>query len=519
MPLSIQHKKIKCNHPGCGKFIFAKDKTLHLRNKHSTVLKKGGSIIAVKADSSSPNFVCVLCLEHQIIWPINTYQNMLCHHSTKHPGEVTPKTESQLRGVLGALTGTCTVVTNTSVEASSDHSLSWQAPPPDPEQNSTSSPFAFCTIKNFFVQSAKTMGYFTDEVKPSPISVSSADEAQPSPTLPPVVDSLEAATVLTCVSKRTTFDLPFDFVETSTNASIVSSIGDYSVTFEDYVHNENIDIYEVVAARETILKQMKRLPPKKRQHCDDHAALPTSSVGCLTTALSWINALLPWTKHTPFNVLDVGSGGGKSAYGLAILSGGLAKVVGFEVLQVDCFLSMRDSHIYNHYLPDGKKMQTQFIAFNESILNVTSADGFNIIYAQVRAIPDKAYQNVARIYNNSNVEVLIVSCSVSWKNFLKGVKDDGGIKGELMGEFKTNCTGGKTSTSFRVYSKPGGFQKKWETDAVMQKCVDSLDNLTEDSFKKHVEALGNKVNLSYNGVVKKRMRKKPKVIYDPSKYW
>ena len=245
------------------------------------------------------------------------------------------------------------------------------------------------------------------------------------------------------------------------------------------------------------------MPAQTQQLSDAAASLPTSSVPGIIKALAWINVLMPSTMTAPFKVLDVGSGGGKSGHCFAILTEGLAKVLGFEMFEDNCYHSMRDSVACNHHLPDNKKMETLFLAFNEDILNVSSADGFNVMFCQVRGMNPDAYQKIAKCYNNSNVEVLVVSCSVSWKSFEAGVINSGGIKGEVVGHCATSCFGGKTTTSFRVCRKTPILQT-WTTDVVMKKYVDALDNLTLATCDNHLKESSRKFG--------KRKRKKPDIF-------
>ena len=70
--------------------------------------------------------------------------------------------------------------------------------------------------------------------------------------------------------------------------------------------------------------------------------------------------------------------------------------------------------------------------------------------------------------------------------------DSGGLQGELIGHFTSNCVGGETSTTFRVCRKSTG-QKKWTTHVVVQKCVDALDNLTVETFEQHLMELETKI--------------------------
>ena len=497
--VKFSEKIITCKHPGCGERIFAKDLFNHTWNTHSDFLeaKTEGCIIAVKEDVSSPNFACAFCLVKNNVKLIRTYQNMRSHQRKHHRGEIILKTKSELKDLLAVLTFHENGSYNHNNDDGNDD---------DDDDNDNDCNNDHCGNDNCrralsaIQQENQRLHKEIDALKaqlapiqaPMPITM---DSTQPAPIFEPTfnpISPLEVAMDSTQPAPifEPTFDpiSPMEKRKTDDIKSLISMI-----------NSGNHNVRDLVKERERMLRSYKLMPIRAGQLSDAATQLATSTVPCMIKAIAWVNVLMPHTMTTPFKVFDVGSGTGKSGHSFAILTEGLAKVLGFEIYEKDCYFSMRDSAACNHYLPDNKRMETQFLAVNEDILNVTSADGFDVMFCQVRGMNSDAYQNIAKCYNNSNVQVLLVSCSLSWTNFEAGVIDSGGIRGELVDKFSINCRGGGCNTTFRVYRKTP-IPQEWATDVVMQKYVDALDNLTLGTHENHLKELSKKFG--------KRKRKK-----------
>ena len=502
--VKFSERIIKCEQ--CGERFLAKDKFNHNLNKHSDFLevKNTGCVIAVKEEVSSPDFACGFCLVDGKLKYIKTNQNMRYHQSMHHRGETITKTKSQLKDLLRLHTfrddGNCDDIddhgNDDDDDDDSDEHVNNGHPCNDDDNNNDCCSNDNCRrLLSMIRQENQRLQHEVDVLKAQKIkqdaenlllqntlaSIQAStpiamDSTQPAPIFQPTVDSISPAKAR-----------KIDDVE-----NVISMI-----------NSGSYDVRDLVKKREEMLSSYNLMPVQTQQRSDSNSSLPTSTVPGIIKALAWINVLTPHTMTNPFKVFDVGSGGGKSGHCFAILTEGLAKVLGFEIKEKDCYFSMRDSGACNRYLPDNKRMETQYLAFNEDILNVSSADGFNVMFCQVRGMNADAYQNIAKCYNNSNVEVLLVSCSVSWKSFEKGVIDSGGIRGELVGHYTTTCFGGETTTTFRVYRKTPILQE-WTTDVVMQKYVDALDDLTIASYENHLDELSKKFG--------KRKRKKPGVF-------
>lgn len=413
--VKFAQRKITCKHPGCNERFFAKDKFIHHRNKHSDVLegKTIGSIIAVKKDVSSPHFACAFCLVKNTLRPMKTHQNMKFHQSKHHRGEEMAKTKSQLKDLLRALACRGSSTPLPSFYEAPMLSFSGDVvddPSVGDDMGLCSQPASVCevTVDSCAQIDEDDHSLCTQSASPYEVTVDSFGQIDQDHLHE---DNLPVVASATSIINRSQLVIPSVLVSPSCGRSIVSVLdeGDSTVESENWiVDGGSLNVYEMVEKRERFLRTMNKIPLRKQQLCDSAATLPSSTIGCIITALAWTNVLLPYTMKTPFKVLDVGSGCGKSAFFLSILSGGLAKVVGLEVIEIDCFISMRDSHACNHCLPDNKKMETLFLACNESILNVASADGFNAMCCQVRGMNADAHQNIAKCYNNSNVEVLLL---------------------------------------------------------------------------------------------------------------
>ena len=506
--VKFSERTIKCEQ--CGKHFLAKDKFNHNLNKHSDFLeiKTTGCVIAVKEEVSSPDFACGFCLvDGKLKW-IKTNQNMRYHQSKHHRGETMSKTKSELKDLLRGLTScddeSCDDDNDDGVDDDDDddgdeHVNNSHAF--DDDDNGNDHNNDCCgndNCRRLLSMSQQENERLRNEIdllktqtikqneenlllqnKLASIQASTPivmDSTQPEPIIQPAFDSIS----------------PVEARKINDVESLISMIDSGSY-----------ELCDLVKKREEMLSSYNLMPVQTQLISDSNSSLPTSSVPGIIKALAWINVLTPHTMTNPFKVFDVGSGGGKSGHCFAILTEGLAKVLGFEIKEKDCYFSMRDSGVCNRYLPDNKRMETQFLAFNEDILNVSSADGFNVMFCQVRAMNPEPYQNIAKCYNNSNVEVLLVACATSWKCFEAGVIDSGGIRGELVGQYTTTCFGGKTSTTFRVYRKTP-IPQEWTTDVVMLKYVDALDNLTIASYENHLNELSKKFV--------KRKRKKPDIL-------
>ena len=277
------------------------------------------------------------------------------------------------------------------------------------------------------------------------------------------------------------------YINLSSNDSACSGFSDITTELQfvrEIEESSVLELENLVRKENAFVRSLNLLPVRKQLLADMFATLPSSSMSCLIQACAWIKTLI----DPPYLVLDLGSGSGKSGIGICILFAGFAKVLGFEIIATDTLNSMRSSHLYDKYLPEGLTMSELFIAFNDSIMSIKSADGCNVVYAQVRGMSDDDYHHIIPMFNNSNARVLIVSCHVSWSNFEKGVEKARGIRGTLVGRFKASCVGGAASTTFRVYYKDE-VEQFWETDEYMQDCVSKLKCLTKSSAKEHLKML------------------------------
>ena len=59
---------------------------------------------------------------------------------------------------------------------------------------------------------------------------------------------------------------------------------------------------------------------------------------------------------------------------------GLAYVIGFYILPVNTYISIRDSYVMDRYLPREMMMKIKFIVFNRCVSSIKSADGCYVIF-------------------------------------------------------------------------------------------------------------------------------------------
>ena len=251
--------------------------------------------------------------------------------------------------------------------------------------------------------------------------------------------------------------------------------------------NEELTLEKMMQENKIYIEKLNLISTRMRMLADSFAKLPTSSIPTIITSLSWTWTLVPAFKDSPFSLLELGSGSGKAAFCFVILSQGNCSVTGVEIVKPDLMSSMRDGYVYDKLLPNGVRMNTKFQAHLKDVKDVKSGDNYDVIFAQVKGMPDDAYHNIANVWNNSNAKILLVSCHVSWINFETIVGKDG-VKGTLVGQFQATCTGGSTGTTFRVYHKDGLEENKVR-DKWISGCYESLMGLDETKAEEHLRNL------------------------------
>ena len=102
-------------------------------------------------------------------------------------------------------------------------------------------------------------------------------------------------------------------------------------------------------------------------------------------------------------------------------------------------------------------------------------------------MPDDTCHDISNLWNNSNANVLLVSCQVSWINF-ETIAGNDGVKGTVVGQFQGTWTGSNTGTMFRVHQKYG-LQEDNARDKWISGYYESLMGLDETKAEKYLRIL------------------------------